>query len=155
MVDKFRSITLRGQPSLLSTIDAVFAELDSLFSRSLIDLLSPLVGAITFQSTLPMEMYETGDRFVMRIELPGLEREDIDIRVRNGYLTIEAEKMPGKEFEEARRRETTRAYGRIYKSLTIPEYIDEGRITARYRSGVLTIDCPKKPQYEGRKVEIR
>jgi len=152
-MERIRSLTLTGMPELVRTVDDAFAELNRMFSYSIAELFTSLVG-MPFYSALPLEMYETGDKFVLRVELPGLEKEDIDIRVRKGCLTIEAEKTPGSEFAEARRRETTRTYGRIYKALTIPEYIDEEKIDASYRNGVLTINFPKKPEYRGRKVEI-
>jgi len=151
-----KSLTIRGTPSLFHQVedvfrelDRVFGEIDRVFERFLTDTLIPT------SYSLPMELIEAKDRFILRLELPGVQKEDISVSVRDGVLYIKAERRADEALTASEDYRTTRWYGQFRKAITIPSYIDEGNLEARYENGILEIVFPKRPEYEGRQIPVR
>ena len=92
------------------------------------------------------ELYEQDGEFVLSIEMPGFDHEDIDVRWHEGRLTVAAE-------HDHERRERTRTYRRTFR---MPKAIDEERIQARYRNGILDVYLPTrtKSTAKGREIPI-
>ncbi len=109
----------------------------------------------------PVDIYETGDHeVVLTVELPAMKREDIEILVDNGTLTIKGEKRlepdvpagPGIKAEQFHRVE--RRYGPFGRSFSLPHAVDTGKVAADYRDGVLTIRLPMREEARARQVKI-
>lgn len=103
------------------------------------------------------DILEQDDKFILRAELPGFQKEDIDIQLHNGCLTISAEKKDessNKEGEKYVRKE--RVYASMTRSFDV-QNIDESKISAEYKDGILQLDLPKmeKTEPEIKKIEIR
>jgi len=86
---KERSLTIsRGIPSIYGQFDLIFHEMDRIFGE--VDrIFDAFWGRFTIEYSLPMEAYETKESFILRLELPGLEKEDIDVRIREGEAIYE------------------------------------------------------------------
>ena len=90
----------------------------------------------------PVDLYETSSRYVITAEVAGLTREDIDIQVADGRLTLRGER-PRRGGEAGRFDRVERGYGRFARAFVLPQAVDVSGITADLRDGVLTIEVPK------------
>lgn len=77
------------------------------------------------------------------IELPGIDAKDVEVTLSNGLLTVRGEKKAAPAEEAGRLRHSERSYGVFRRTLAVPGEVDEKRIRAEFRNGVLTIDLPK------------
>src|SRR5688572_20509105 len=104
----------------------------------------------------PMDVFETAEEICCQLEVPGLSRENIDIRVENNLLTIAGEKKyeQRQDEKETGYRHSERRYGRFERSFTLPRTIDADRVRANYENGVLTLSLPKAEQSKPRKIMI-
>ena len=102
----------------------------------------------------PVEMYEKDDRFVVRVELPGVKRDVIDVSVTGDTLTVKGEReMPKQAKDEYHRCEV--CYGSFSRSINMPATVDVDGIEATYEDGVLEVALPKTRDAKASKVEIR
>jgi HSP20 family protein len=102
-----------------------------------------------------MDMYEEKDTVVMKMELPGMKKEDLDISYKDGCLTMKAEKK-----QEETKKGTTyycseRCYGTYSRSTCLPYPVDAEKITATFEGGVLEIRLPKAEEAKARQIEIK
>ena len=102
----------------------------------------------------PVDLYETPDRYEVIVEVPGLTRDQVQIRIAEGTLTIEGERRsPDVPCEQYHRVE--RGHGRFTRSFQLRDTVDSGATTADLRDGVLTISVPKASRHEPRRVQVR
>ncbi|HEX7043428.1 MAG TPA: Hsp20/alpha crystallin family protein [Burkholderiales bacterium] len=102
-----------------------------------------------------MDIKERENEYVVRADLPGVRKEDISVTLENGLLTIAAERKAEevqKEGERELRRECR--YGRYVRSLRLGTQIDEKKVKASYRDGVLELTLPKAEEVKPRKIEV-
>jgi HSP20 family protein len=102
-----------------------------------------------------MDIKEREDEYVVRTDLPGVRKEDINVTLENGLLTITAERKSDeerKEGEQDLRREVR--YGRYMRSLRLGTQIDEKAVKASYRDGVLELTLPKAEEVKPRKIAV-
>lgn len=103
----------------------------------------------------PVDIYETADRqIVLKAELPGLRREDIDLTVENNTLTIRGERKREGGVPEDRYHRVERAYGAFSRSFTLPNTVDGANVRAEYREGVLTVTLPTRDEVRPRQIEV-
>jgi HSP20 family protein len=99
-------------------------------------------------------LYETSDRYEVIVEVPGLSREQIEIRIQEGVLTIEGERRsPDVSCEQYLRVE--RGHGRFSRSFQLREPIEGNAINADFRDGVLSISVPKAPHSGTHRIPVR
>ncbi len=103
----------------------------------------------------PMEILERDGQTAVKLELPGVELEDIDLSLTDGVLTIMGEKKHEEEVAEGDYYRSERTYGSFRRALAVPKGIDEGTITATYDSGVLEVLLPKAAEKQEQKVEVK
>jgi len=103
----------------------------------------------------PVDIYETEDReVVMKVEVPGLRRDDIDVTVEDNTLTIKGERRRDDTINEDRFHRVERAYGVFSRSFTLPNTVDGARVRAEYRDGVLTIVLPVRDEARPRQIQV-
>jgi len=129
----------------------------SLFPTRLLDTLwepfslglEPLVGEMA-----PVDFKETDDEYVLKVELPGLEKDDVQISLEQNVLTIRGEKKEEdvKENESFHKREIR--YGWFERSFNLPGDINEKKIDAKMKNGVLTIRVPKEESAKPKRIPI-
>ena len=101
----------------------------------------------------PIDLYETADRYQVIVEVPGLVRDQIQVRVRDGVLTIEGERgAAGVPCEQYHRVE--RGHGRFSRSFQLRDPIETDAVNADLRDGVLTISIPKAPPQGTRRIPV-
>lgn len=102
-----------------------------------------------------VELGENESNFVVDVELPGVEKNDISLDVDNNILTVSVETKRDKENELNNKvLHTERYYGLMKRSLTLPEGIDDSAIKASYNNGILHITLPKKAEAEPESKQI-
>ena len=101
-----------------------------------------------------MDLVETDDHLILRADLPGLERDDVNIEVKDGALTVSGERRAEHEEKSEGYYRVERAFGSFSRSLTLPDGIDAERIDADFDKGVLQVRIPKPEQRKPFRVEI-
>jgi HSP20 family protein len=103
----------------------------------------------------PVDIYQNGDHeVVLKAELPDMTREDIDITVDKGTLTIKGEKKFANEVKEEQFHRIERRYGSFSRSFSLPPSVDTGKVAADYRNGVLTVRLPLREEAKPRQIKV-
>ena len=100
-----------------------------------------------------VDIDETEDAFVVKAELPGVEKDDVTVNIDNGILTIKGEKKIETEDKKHHRVECT--YGSFVRSFTLPQEIKAEKIEAEYKNGVLTLTIPKSEEVKPQQIEVK
>ena len=106
-------------------------------------------------SLLAAETWETAQSVIIRMEMPGMRKEDIDISIRGNLLRIRGEKRSEGEHQSRLYRLTERAYGRFERTIPVPHSIEEEQVEVTYRDGVITVVLPKTEAIPPRQLTIR
>ena len=116
----------------------------------------PLTHQPVRKARIPaVDVAETDTAYQVKAELPGIRKEDLDVTVDDGVLTIKAEHNDNQEqTENGQLIRQERSYGKFVRSLRLGATVDEETITAEYRDGVLHITLPKAKEVQPRKVEV-
>lgn len=101
------------------------------------------------------DLFEDADRFVVRLEVPGLDKQDLDIEVRSDLLIVRGEKRYQQESSDGRYRIRQCAFGSFHRSIPLPTPVLAEKAAASYRNGVLRIELPKAEHARGRRIEVR
>jgi HSP20 family protein len=102
-----------------------------------------------------MEVAETDNDVEITVELPGLERNDVDLSLDGNVLTIRAEKKMETEQNNKNVHVAERSYGVFYRALELPARVDPSTVQATMSNGVLKITIPKPPQTDAKKIEVK
>ena len=103
----------------------------------------------------PVDIYENGnDEIVLKAELPGLQREDISLRVENNTLTLHGERKRDTEIRQEQYHRVERSYGAFSRSFSLPSRIDTANVRAEFKEGVLSIKLPVKAEAKPRQIEV-
>src|SRR5262245_52710027 len=102
----------------------------------------------------PVDIHEETDMIVLRAEIPGIGRDDIDLSVENGTLTLRGEKKFEKQVDSDNAIRQERFYGSFVRSFVLPSLIDSNRIQASYRDGVLEVVLLKAEEAKPKKIKI-
>ncbi|OLD64610.1 MAG: molecular chaperone [Acidobacteria bacterium 13_1_40CM_2_68_5] len=133
-----------------------FATLSDSMNRVLNDPLFRLAPTETVGSWLPpVDIEEEGDRVVLRAEIPGVSRDDIDVSVENGTLTLRGEKKQERKIEAENADRLERFYGSFSRSFVLPTRINAERIKATYKDGVLEVVLPKAEEARPKKIKVQ
>lgn len=98
---------------------------------------------VSAAEAMPIDLVERGDEFVVTVDLPGFEHDDVDVRVTGRTLRIEAESDAVIDEDEERFRRRERGHGSTRRSVRLPEEVDAEGVKARMTNGVLTVTLPK------------
>lgn len=133
-----------------------FAQLQDRINRAFNDAYRPDEGLMTSGAWVPpVDIYQNGDHeVVIKAELPDLAREDIDITVDNGTLTLKGEKKLSQDVKEEQFHRIERRYGTFSRSFSLPQTVDTSKVAADYKNGVLTIRLPMREEAKPRSVKI-
>lgn len=104
--------------------------------------------------TPAVDVRETDDDFQIDIELPSVAADDVSVTVKDGVLAVSGERKYEKETEGKVHR-VERHYGRFTRSFRLPENVDEGKVDARAKDGVLYLRVPKREEVKPRAIEVK
>lgn len=103
----------------------------------------------------PVDIYENANQeIVLKAELPGISREDIDLRVENNTLTLRGERKRDTEVKQEQYHRIERSYGSFSRSFSLPSRIDTEKVRADFKEGVLSIVLPVKAEAKPRQIEV-
>jgi HSP20 family protein len=101
-----------------------------------------------------VDIFETEGEIVVKAELPGMERNDITLNLEKNVLTLKGERRLEKETKEDNYHRIERSYGGFSRAFAIPATVDDEKIRAEYKDGVLKIELPKKEQAKPKQIRI-
>ncbi len=138
-----------GRVSPWQELDQMTSRLSQLFG----DRLGGELDGSTWMPAVNVE--ETTDELALTAELPGMQREDVEIELENNVLTIRGRKEDRREGGEDRRYHVwERRYGAFQRSFSLPRTVAADQISASFESGVLRVRMPKAAEAKGRRIEI-
>jgi len=125
-----------------------------LFDRFFEDLGWPAIFTEERLWSPPVDISETEDALVLRLEVPGMDKKDINIAVSQGVLTIAGEKKIEREGEETCYC-TERCYGSFSRSICLPFDVDTDKVDATFKDGVLKITLPRSEAAKPKHIEVK
>jgi HSP20 family protein len=134
-----------------------FVTLQSRMNRLFQDSYSPEGSneALTTTTFTPaVDVYEDEHNVTLKIEVPGVEEKDIDVRVENNTLSVHGERKFEKEEKEENYRRVERQYGSFTRTFTLPSSVDPEKIQANYDRGVLKIELAKRAEAKPKQIKI-
>ena len=102
----------------------------------------------------PVDVYEDEHSVTLKIEVPGIDEKDIDVRIENNTLTVHGERKFEKEEKEENYRRVERQYGSFTRSFTLPNTVDHENVSANYEKGVLKIKLAKKAEAKPKQIKV-
>jgi len=104
---------------------------------------------------LAAEVIDEDDRVLVRLEAPGMDKDDFALEVRNGYLVVRGDKQTQREHKAGRYQVTECAYGHFQRAIPLPDAVRSDQSSARYRRGVLRVELPKDPARQRRRIQVQ
>lgn len=104
--------------------------------------------------TPALDLYQNNDNVVAVIELPGMRKEDIEISLQDGMLTISGERKDENKNGEKNAARTECFVGKFRRSITLPAQVDANKVNASYQDGILTVTLPKAEEAKPKKIQV-
>src|SRR6266478_5214951 len=127
-------------------------EIDRLFESPLTELARS--SQLLSGWTPAMDLFEGTDNFVIRAELPGMKKEDIEISLRDGSLSISGERKPEEKHHETEVYRSERFFGRFQRTISFSAPVAGDKVTAQYKDGILTVTLPKTEEAKPKKIDV-
>jgi HSP20 family protein len=134
-----------------------FREVVSLQNRvnSLFRNLNDEEHPLTTASFVPaVDIYEDADKLTLKLEIPGINEKDLDVRVEDNTLTVKGERKFEAEEKEENFHRIERVYGSFYRAFTLPSTVETDKVQANYNAGVLKLELKKKPEAQPKQIKI-
>jgi HSP20 family protein len=101
-----------------------------------------------------VDVSETDGDYQIKAEIPDVKKEDVKVTVEDGVLTIQGERKQEKEEKGKKYHRVERSYGRFVRSFTLPDLVDEGKVKAEFKDGVLNLQLPKSEKVKPKAIEV-
>ena len=148
------TLMTRWQPFReLSTMQDRMNRMDRLFRESYSPE-GPEEALTTTNFAPPVDIYEDEHNIALKLEVPGIDENDIDVRIEGNTLTVHGERKIEKEEKEENFRRIERQYGSFTRSFTLPSSVDPGQVNANYDKGVLKINLAKKAEAKPKQIKV-
>jgi HSP20 family protein len=102
----------------------------------------------------PVDIYEDEHKVVLKLEVPGIKQDELDIRVENNTLTVRGERKFEKEEKQENFHRIERRYGSFYRAFTVPSTVDTDSVQASYDAGILKIEMQKKAEAKPKQIKV-
>ena len=136
----------REMTTLQNRVNSLFQDLGAL---------SPEPEAVAAAGFVPaVDIYENGEKVVLKLELPGMKKEDVDVRIENQTLTVRGERKFDSDEKEENFHRIERRYGSFFRSFSLPTTLDTDNVQAKYDAGVLSLELKKKASAQPRQIKI-
>jgi HSP20 family protein len=129
-------------------------ELNRLFGRTFSGT-EPLRASATGTWMPSMDVFETEDRIVATLELPGIDPDAVEVSVEDSTLTVSGSREFASEVKEEHVHRLERRYGTFARSIALPQTADTEKVEARFDKGVLTIEVPKVERAKAKKIQVK
>jgi HSP20 family protein len=148
---KWQRPTLTNWPSF-GRLSDLRDEIDRLFESPLSELTR--TSQLLSGWTPALDVYEGKDSFVVKAELPGMKKEDIEVSLHDGSLSISGERKTETKHEDAEVYRAERFFGRFQRTVTLPTAVAADKVKAAYKDGVLTITLPKTEEAKPKQIDV-
>ena len=138
---------------LMTGMGSLKHEMDRVFDRFLEGRWEEIPGLGEW--TPNMDISETKDSLVAKVEVPGMDPKDIQISLQENLLTIKGEKRQEKEEKDEHYHRVERAYGVFTRSVRLPVAVDASKVTASFKNGLLTVTLPKTLSARGTTIPVK
>jgi HSP20 family protein len=101
-----------------------------------------------------VDVYEDEHNIVFKAELPGMNKDDIEVLFENGLLTLKGERKLEKEVKEENYHQVERSYGRFVRSFTVPAAVEAEKIAANFKEGLLEVVLPKAEEAKPKTIAV-
>jgi len=101
------------------------------------------------------DIAEDNDNYYLKVDLPGIKKQDVKISYIDGNLSISGERVQDKEAKDKKIHRVERSYGKYYRSFNIPKEIKDDKIKAEFKDGQLTITIPKADEVKPKEIDIK
>lgn len=105
--------------------------------------------------TPTVDISETDGEYQIKAEIPDVKKEDVKVTVEDGVLTIQGERKQEKEEKGKRYHRIERSYGSFVRSFSLPDVIDEEKVKAEFKDGVLSLHLPKSEKAKPKAIEVK
>jgi len=102
-----------------------------------------------------VDLYEEKDEIVAKVELPGMEKDDIEVNIIDHRLTVKGEKKKEKEIKEENFYRSERSYGSFIRALDLPKEVQAEKAQASFKAGVLEIRLPKTEEAKKKEIKVK
>lgn len=138
---------------LYRPFEEIQKEIDKLFSEAFrgLDVRRGEYGMLIPE----VDIYETDDAIFVEMEVPGIKKKDLEIKIEDGILTIKGEKSSEKDNKSRNYHLYERSYGMFQRAFRLPDSIDTTKVKAKYEDGVLKIELPKKEEVKKETVSVK
>lgn len=103
----------------------------------------------------PVDIYEDNDKYIVKAEVPGMRKEDLNVTLDGNTLNISGERKAEEEKREGESYRSERYFGRFQRSVTLPMAVEGDKIQANYKDGVLSIQVPKSEEAKPKQIQIK
>jgi HSP20 family protein len=111
---------------------------------------------LTAASFVPaVDIYEDDKKVLLKLEVPGIEEKDLDVRVENHTLTVKGERKFESEGKEENFHRIERRYGSFFRAFTLPTSVDVENVQAKYQNGILKLELAKKPEAQPKQIKVK
>jgi HSP20 family protein len=131
-----------------------FSTLQDRMNRLFRETQGPEEALTTTSFAPPVDVYEDEHTVTLKIEVPGIDEKDIDVRIENNVLTVHGERKFEKEEKEENFRRVERQYGSFTRTFTLPTTVDAEKVSANYDKGILKIALPKKAEAKPKQIKV-
>jgi HSP20 family protein len=104
--------------------------------------------------TPALDVFEDKDNFIVKAELPGMKKEEIEVSLHDGSLSISGERKSETKHEEAEVYRAERFFGRFQRTVTLPAPVAADKVKAQYKDGVLTVTLAKTEQAKPKQIDV-
>lgn len=111
-------------------------------------------SAVTADWIPPADIEEYSDRFVLKLDVPGVDVAAIDITLDKGVLSVSGERARVADDKAVERTRTERPYGRFHRRFTLPDTVDAANVHATGRNGIIEVTIPKQPKAQPRRIQV-
>jgi HSP20 family protein len=101
-----------------------------------------------------VDVFEKGNNWILKAELPGLDPKQVEVRVEENTLYLKGERKFENEEKKGNYHRVERAYGLFMRSFVLPESVDADKVTAEYKDGLLTITVPKREEAKPKAIKV-
>jgi len=145
----------RGLSAFPSDVLSMRKEFDRVFDSFFHGDISDTTSAFTSTWIPAVDIAERENEFVVRIELPGVTKEDVRITMQEGILTVKGEKKQEKESKGSDYHRVERSFGSFQRSFTLPTAVRAENIDASFTDGVLNITLPKAEEAKPKQIDVK
>ena len=146
---------VRDGVTLPSDMFQMHREIDKMFDRFLGGSLAEDGSVFTSSWTPAVDITEHENEYIVKMELPGVSKDDVKITLEDNVLTVKGEKKQEKESKSSNYHRVERTYGAFQRTFTVPSDVKANGIDASYKDGILSIALPKSEDAKPKQIDVK